>query len=180
MYSQVAFCGSIVIVDFIGLSNYNYCMVRFKACAIVGDSKVYPDDKMCREVTLLLNKLINEKQFNVFYVAPQGPFEWMVRNLLSELEQGRYPFITTYLMEPYDDFNGAGSDNIMFDTELTAKVKAAHPMHRPTEFECKCAGIDKSEFVIFAFGGEEFKEEYIEHAKKQNKEYVVFLNNEEE
>lgn len=154
-------------------------MIRFKACAIVGDSEVYPDDKMYREVTLLLNKLINEKQFNVFYVSPKGPFEWMVRNLLSELEQRRYPFITTYLMEPYDEFNGACCDDIMFDTELTAYVKDAHPMHRPTEFQCKCAGIDKSEFVVFGFGGEELKEQYIEYAKKQSKEYVVFLGNKE-
>ncbi|MBQ3214058.1 MAG: hypothetical protein IJB10_03550 [Clostridia bacterium] len=151
-------------------------MVDYKVCSIVGDNDVYPDDKMCREVNLLLNKLINEKHFNVFYITPIGPFEWMVRKLLHDLKKNRYPFIVTYLLEPYDEFRpiGTGVGRLAYDTEELIRVKDPHPFRRPDEIQCKCTAIDNSEYVIFGLGNKELKEKYIEYATKLNKKYSLF------
>ena len=150
--------------------------VTLKSCAIVGDDDVYPTDEMYRKVNLLLNKLINEKGFNSFYICPFGAFEWMVRRILSDLQKYKYPHIITFLLEPYDDFTGDKNihTRLVLETEVEINLVDRLPLHRPSQIQSRCTGIDHSEFVIFGLGNEDMKNMYEDYTKKQFKKYEMF------
>ena len=111
-----------------------------------------------------IERLINEKDVNTFYVGTQGNFDRMAYSVLAELRK-RYQHIKVYRVLAYMPKPG---DNDTADTIVPEGIENAHPRYAIVYRNNWM--IDHSDYVIayvtHTFGG---AYQAVERAKKKGK-----------